>query len=248
MFWLSLSPVEKDHTIAAFTFELGKCYETAIRERMLQVLANVDPDLSAGVAEGLGLPAPKPTEKLADVKPSAALSQIGHSWPVAGRIVGILVGDDPNLKDLHTIRKEIFDAGMVPLIIAPKGGMLTDGREAPLPVQRTFLTARSVEFDALLVAGGPVAPGHDAQASLDAKADGTNGAVDPRVLLMLAEAFRHAKAIGGWGGAADILADAGCPAEAPGVVLADAPTDVLRQLTSLLGTHRVWERFPTRAG
>ncbi len=146
---------------------------TAIRERMLQVLANVDPDLCAGVAEGLGLPAPEPTEKLADVKLSAALSQIGQSWPVTGRIVGIIVGDDPDLKDLRTVRSEIFAAGMVPLIIAPKAGMRGSGRGAPL---------------------------------------------------------------------ADILTAAGCPTDAPGIVLAGTPTDVLGQLTDLLGTHRVWER------
>ncbi len=229
MFWLSLSPVEKDHTIQAYTFELGKCYETAIRERTLQVLANIDPDLCAGVASGLGLPAPEPTEKLADVEPSVALSQVGQSWPVTGRIVGIVVGDDPDLKGLRTIRKEIFAAEMVPLIIAPKAGILDGGRGAPLPVQRTFLTARSVEFDALLIAGGPVP-------------------LDPRVLLMLAEAFRHAKAIGGWGDAADLLGAAGCPTDAPGVVLAETPTDALSQLTDLLGTHRVWERVATRTG
>jgi catalase len=224
MFWLSLSPVEKDHTIQAYTFELGKCYETAIRERTLQVLANIDPDLCAGVAEGLGLPAPKPTEQLADVTPSAALSQVGQSWPVTGRIVGIIVGDDPDLKGVRAVRKEIFAAGMVPLIIAPKAGMLDGGRGAPVPVQRTFLTARSVEFDALLIAGGPIP-------------------TDPRVPLMLAEAFRHAKAIGGWGDATGALSAAGCPTDALGVVLADSPTDALSQLTDLLGTHRVWERF-----
>jgi catalase len=224
MFWLSLSPVEKDHTIQAYTFELGKCYETAIRERTLQVLANIDPDLCAGVAEGLGLPAPKRTEQLADVTPSAALSQVGQSWPVTGRIVGIVVGDDPDLKGVRAVRKEIFAAGMVPLIIAPKAGMLDGGRGAPVPIQRTFLTARSVEFDALLIAGGPIP-------------------TDPRVPLMLAEAFRHAKAIGGWGDATDALSAAGCPTDAPGVVLADSPIETLSQLTDLLGTHRVWERF-----
>ena len=61
MFYLSLSEVERDHIIDAFTFELGKCYEQAIKERALQVLANVDADLTAKVAEGLGLPAPAAT-------------------------------------------------------------------------------------------------------------------------------------------------------------------------------------------
>nr|BFE72241.1 hypothetical protein GCM10020092_055420 [Actinoplanes digitatis] len=55
MFYVSMSPIEKAHLIEAFTFELGKCYEKQIRERTLGVLANVDADLCAQVAAGLGL-------------------------------------------------------------------------------------------------------------------------------------------------------------------------------------------------
>jgi catalase len=58
MFYRSLTPLEQAHIVEAFTFELGKCYEQAIKERELQVLANVDADLCAQVAAGLGLPAP----------------------------------------------------------------------------------------------------------------------------------------------------------------------------------------------
>ena len=53
---------------------------------------------------------------------------------------------------------------MVPLLIAPHGGTV-DG----MPVQRTFATARSVEFDALLVAGAPI-PAPDALPARDEKA------------------------------------------------------------------------------
>ncbi|MCZ9338060.1 catalase HPII, partial [Streptomyces sp. TRM76130] len=60
-FWLSMSPVEKEHIVGAYTFELGKCYEQAVRERTLQVLANIDPELCERVAAGLGLPTPEPT-------------------------------------------------------------------------------------------------------------------------------------------------------------------------------------------
>ncbi|MFK0045955.1 hypothetical protein ACIQU4_17885 [Streptomyces sp. NPDC090741] len=63
---------------------------------------------------------------------------------------------------------------------------------------RTFATARSVEFDALFLAGVPH-PGTDAHGVGDA----TTGAPvlegpDPRILLMVTEAYRHAKAVGGW--------------------------------------------------
>src|SRR6478735_6867552 len=59
MFYRSLTEVEQAHIVEAFTFELGKCYEQAIKQRQLEVLANVDADLCKQVAVGLGMPAPK---------------------------------------------------------------------------------------------------------------------------------------------------------------------------------------------
>jgi catalase len=59
MFYRSLTPLEQAHIVEAFTFELGKCHEQAVKERQLQVLANVDESRCAQVAAGLGLPAPQ---------------------------------------------------------------------------------------------------------------------------------------------------------------------------------------------
>lgn len=240
-----MTPVEREHIIAAYTFELGKCYEQAVKERTLQVLANIDPVLCSEVAAGLGLPAPEPTVPLVDVEPSPALSQVGQTWPVDGRIVGIVAGPDGDLEGVRAVREAVLAADMVPLVIAPAGGKLGSGEEA-LTVQRTYATARSVEFDALLVAGVPGA-GADAYGARDAKAGlgvGAPGVTDPRVGLLLSEAFRHGKAIGAWQGAEAVLEAAGVPADAPGVVLAGSGTDTLRQVVGLLGAHRVWERFP----
>ncbi|MFF3214486.1 catalase-related domain-containing protein [Streptomyces sp. NPDC002886] len=58
LFWLSMTPTEREHIVAAYTFELSKCYEQAIRERTLKVLANIDPQSCEEVATGLGLRAP----------------------------------------------------------------------------------------------------------------------------------------------------------------------------------------------
>ncbi len=93
LFWLSLTPVEKEHVIAAYTFELSKVYEQAIRERQLRVLAKIDPVLCREVAAGLGLPAPDETPSVTPA-PSPALSQVGQTWPVKGRIIGIVAGPD----------------------------------------------------------------------------------------------------------------------------------------------------------
>ncbi|AGZ42949.1 catalase [Actinoplanes friuliensis] len=237
LFWQSMTPVEKDHIIRAYTFELGKVYEQAIKERQLQCLANVDPILCAQVATGLGLPVPEPTQPLAEVAASPALSQVGHVWPPDGRMIGIVVGDD-DADGVTALREAVFAAGMVPLIIAPHGGTI-----GTVTVQRTFATARSVEFDALLVAAAPP-PAPDALPSRDDKAGaGTDRSVDPRVLMMIDEAWRHAKAIGAWGDGAAVLQRAGV-AGTPGVVAGESGADTFAAVQELLGSHRVWQRFP----
>ena len=244
MFFRSLTPPEQDHVIQAYTFELGKCYEENIRLRQLQSLANIDERLAAEVAAGLGLEAPAPDVAVADTNPSPAVSQLGGSWPVAGRVVGVVVDDSTDPGTLAEVLAAVDGAGMVPLVIAPHGGKLGSG----VVVQRTYLTARSTEFDAVVVAASGT-PAPDAGDSRDAKA-GSSGAhprLDPRVSLLLAEAFRHAKALGAWGNGAAVLQAAGIDTEAPGVVLG-AAADVAAGITALLAGHRVWERFPAAAG
>ncbi|MEU5288364.1 catalase [Streptomyces sp. NPDC020755] len=246
LFWLSMTPVEQEHIIAAYTFELSKCYEQAVKERALKVLANIDPVLCEQVATGLGLPVPRATEPLGSPEPSPALSQVGEVWPTDGRVVGIVTDREGDLAGVRSVRDAVLRAGMVPLVIAPQGGVL-DADGDPVTVQRTFANARSVEFDAVLLAGAP-GRGDDAYGARDAKAAGpeaANGvATDPRVLLLLSEAFRHGKAVGGWGEVAGVLEAAGAPATRPGVVTGDSPGTVMDRVAELLGAHRVWERFP----
>ncbi|BBH68959.1 catalase [Actinoplanes sp. OR16] len=223
LFYHSLTPLEQEHMVEAFTFELGKCYETPIRERMLTVLAKVDAGLTAKVAAGLGLPAPQ-GEPPAEVTPSPALAQITDKlWPIAGRIVGVIAGPGADLSGIDALRKALKPQGVVVRVIAPIGGVL-DGKEI---VERTFQTARSVEFDAVVVA------------------DGAGKLVDLQVTVLLQEAFRHAKAIGSWGDGEQLLLTAGIDPAAPGVLRsADAGKAYAEQLAAALAKHRAWERVP----
>jgi catalase len=261
LFWRSMSPVEQDHIVRAYTFELGKCYETAIRERQLQALANVDSVLCAAVAAGLGMPAPSPTvpdeaaagtpartveDGSAGVAASPALSQVGRTWPVEGRMVGVVVAPTSDLKDVQALTDAVRAGGALPLLVAPVGGPIGPGGTGP-EAQRTFLTARSVEFDAVVLAAAPP-PGPDATPHADAKADPglAAGGIDPRVALMVTEAFRHAKAIGAVGDGVAALEAIGIPADAPGVSTGSAAT-VAAGLLAGLAQHRAWDRFPVAA-
>ncbi|MGW6853195.1 catalase [Streptomyces virginiae] len=246
LFWLSMTPPEREHIIAAYTFELSKCYEQAVKERTLKVLANIDPQLCEQVAAGLGLPVPAATVPLVAADPSPALSQMGGTWPTEGRVIGIVADATADLDGVRAARQAVLDADMVPLVVAPTGGTLEgDGDGDPVTVQRTFATARSVEFDAVLLAGVPEA-GADAYGARDAKAGTAQppDAPDPRVLLLLTEAYRHGKAIGGWNGAEHLLETCGITADEPGIAVADSGGAAVDALATALGGHRAWDRFP----
>ncbi|QIX27109.1 catalase [Nocardioides sp. JQ2195] len=239
LFWSSMSAPEKEHIIGAYSFELGKCHDPAVRERQVQCLAQIDPVLCREVATALGLPVPEPEEALAEVTASSALTQVGETWPVDGRKVGI-VADVDHPEDLTGLVESITEAGMVPLVIAARGGEV-----GGVVVDRTFATGRSLEFDALLLAGNPAAapdaiPARDAKAGADA-----DQRPDPRVTLLVEECWRQAKAIGAWGAGEDVLVACGVDGS-PGVLSGDDAPSLLPQVQELLGSHRVWERFPSR--
>ena len=224
MFYRSLTPLEQDHIVEAFTFELGKCYEQEIKERELRVLANVDAQLCEQVAAGLGLPAPSGTPAR-DVVLSPALSQIvTEPGPIAGRKVGVIADAGADLPGIGKLRRALAKLGATVQVVAPAGGVLKRGSSKQI-VERTLLTARSVEFDALVVAGATAPTG------------------DLKLVLLVQEAYRHCKALAAWGDADAILRDTGVDLSGPGVVLSAAvDKSFIDELVRALGLHRAWDR------
>ena len=224
MFYRSLTLLEQAHIVEAFTFELGKVYEQSIRERQLQVLANVDADLCAQVAAGLGLPAPQGTPA-EDVVLSPALSQYTTvPGPIAGRKIGVIADAGSDLGSITKLRRAVARLGATAHVIAPVGGVLKKGRSTQI-VERTYVTVRSIEFDAFVVA------------------DGTTVTNDIKLVLLLQEAYRHCKAVAAWGSGTAVLVAAGIPADGPGVCTGPAvDKEFTAELVTALGLHRAWER------
>jgi catalase len=224
LFYRSMSEIEQTHIVEAYSFELSKVYETEIRERQLQILADIDTDLCEQVAVRVGLPAPDgaPPE---DVTPSPALSQvIDKPGPVAGRKLGVIADAGSDLAAISELTKAMEKLDVTVLVIAPAGGVLKRGR-GKVTVHRTGLTARSIEFDAIVVA------------------DGTSADPDLKRALLLQEAYHHCKPIAAWGDAETILTDAGIPLDAPGVAVAKTVAKTFTDhLSDQLGLHRAWER------
>ena len=224
LFYRSLTPIEQMHVVEAYTFELGKCFETPIRERVLTVLANVDADLCAQVAAGIGLPAPD-GKAAEDVIQSPALSQIvSDPGPIAGRKIAVIADAGSDLAGIAKLRRAAERHGATLLVLSATGGVLQKGKTA-LTVDRTYLTARSIEFDAIVVAGGTTPTG------------------DIKQVILLQEAYRHCKAFAAWDDGAAILTDAGIDVDGPGVSIgASMDKTFTDELVAAIGLHRAWER------
>jgi catalase len=156
-FYLSQTEVERRHVRDAFVFELSKCERTAIRERMVAGLRNVDGELAQAVADGLGLrglpdrlePAREP---VTDLEPSPALSIVKNGpGSFAGRKIGILVTDGADASVLASIRAAAEQADVTVELIAPAvGGVdVSDGEH--LPADQKIDGGPSVLYDAVIV-------------------------------------------------------------------------------------------------
>ncbi len=145
LFWNSMSPAEKEHIVEAFRFELGKVTLQRIQERMLDLIANVDEELAALVAQGLGLPAPKPGKVNQEIGRTSGLSQMeGLPAPVKSRMVAVLAADGVNVAEMMQMCRALDKASVKYEVIAPHGGFLqgNNGSE-PVQVDKTSLTALS---------------------------------------------------------------------------------------------------------
>ncbi|HSL30423.1 MAG TPA: catalase-related domain-containing protein, partial [Anaerolineales bacterium] len=172
LFWKSLSEVEKTHLVEAIHFELGKVKHMHIRERMVQLFANVDTELAERAARGIGVmditgdlgylaesPAPKPNERRGAARPgvSTALSMENPDNPKSAktRKVAILIADGFDHNAVMQMKAALKEAGATAKIVSQNGGMVTGADGQALEVDELFVTTASVVFDAVFVPGGP---------------------------------------------------------------------------------------------
>ena len=243
MFWKSMSPIEAEHIVAAFAFELGKVEVRDIRAAVVAQLARVDHDLAGQVAADLGLPSPA-REKVDDVPASPALSQITDAGDtIVSRKVAVLAADGVDVVGTQRFIELMGKRGAVVEVLAPvAGGSLEGGSGGELPVDRAFTTMASVLYDAVVVACGP-----RSVATLSG---------DGYAMHFLIEAYKHLKPIGGYGAGVDLLREAGINnrmAENTDVVsdqsvitttaaADELPDRFVDEFAAALAQHRCWQR------
>ena len=256
LFFISLADWEQQHLVKALQFELGKLEASAVRERMVGMLAQVDKSLASRVAEGLGIdvparvglplnrsvPAdanprdyqPKPARK--PVRPSPALSMANQRViGIKTRKIAILAADGVDEPSLAAMQKALKDAGAQSKIVAPRGGVLSGARGGKIKIDHSLLTTASVLFDAIYIPGGA-----DSIEILKR---------EPAALHFIHEAYQHCKTLAATGEGCELVAVscAGVDEAAEpdsGIVLdrEASAADISEDFINAVAQHRHWNR------
>jgi catalase len=192
LFWNSMSEPEKRHIIKAFQFEVGKVKDAEIRQKVVDMFANVDLDLASQIAEGVGATMPLKGADASTAGQSPAVSMENTAKDsIMSRRIAVLAAEGANDKELMRVKKTLEDAGGHVKIISKSLSPLKSESGKDIPVDMTFLTAASVMFDAVIAFGGSEDQGNKCHR---------------RCVHFINEAFKHCKAIGALGEGVDLLA------------------------------------------
>ncbi|ENH9677558.1 TPA: catalase HPII [Enterobacter asburiae] len=235
LFWNSQTPIEQQHIIGGFSFELSKVVLTYIRERVVDQLARIDIQLAQSVADNLGITLTDEQRNIAPPKevngvkkdPSLSLYAV-PGGSIKGRVVAILLNDKTRASDVLGIMQALKTQGVHAKLLYSRMGEVTADDGSVLPVAATFAGAPSLTVDAVIVPGG------DIDSLL------TNG----DAVYYLLEAYKHLKPIALSGDARRFKAQLKVADQGEdGIVEGDNVDDAfMTKLFDLLAAHRVWSR------
>ncbi|MFJ2286733.1 catalase HPII [Pseudomonas iridis] len=234
LFFNSMSEHEKEHIIAAYSFELGKVEREFIRAREVnEILANIDLELAKRVAENLGLPAS--TKGTVEARKtsfdhSPALSQ-ANLLPenIKTRKVAILAANGVDGAAIDAMKKALAAEGAHAKLLGPTSAPVKTADGKSLPVDASMEGMPSVIFDAVFVPGGA--------ASIKALSG------DGVALHYVLEAYKHLKAIALHGEAKQLLDALKLEADA-GLLEGKDVGALTKPFFAAIGQHRVWAREP----
>jgi catalase len=154
-FFISQQPIEQKHIGDALVFELSKVERVDIRARAVSHLRNIDEELAATVADGLGLALPDPAKvakPTLDLPPSAKLSIVANGPDsFKGRKVGIVLTDGSEAALFTALTGAIEAEGAVWEVIAPKIGGVTLDDGTAVAAKHKIDGGPSVLFDSVAV-------------------------------------------------------------------------------------------------
>src|SRR5690625_649833 len=153
IFWNSMTPVEKQHLIEALSYQIGSCENESVRQQAVDLLVNVDQEMSYVVADNVGVKRPSGTNvPVSTSYPS--LSMMNTPYYAYTQKVGVLIGNRFNCKEVTSVLNLLEQHGVFVVIISESLGTVTGSDGTKLKVDKTFLTSSPYLLDSLYIVGG----------------------------------------------------------------------------------------------
>ncbi|WP_042149002.1 catalase [Paucisalibacillus sp. EB02] len=153
IFWNSITPIEKQHTIEAFIYQLGKVKSESVRQQNVDLLANVDKELATIVADNIGVNPPSGSHVPVSIS-YPSLSQFNTPRYAVTQKVGVLVGNGFNGREVTSVLTALQQQGIFVVVISEKLGTVTGSDGTKLKVNDIFLTLSPYLVDSLYIVGG----------------------------------------------------------------------------------------------
>src|SRR5690606_5334233 len=97
-----MTPVERQHTIEAFMYQLGRVKSKSVRKQNVNLLVNVDKEMACIIADNIGVDRPSGSHvPLSTSYPS--LSQANTPRNAKTQKVGVLIGNGFNGKEVTNV-------------------------------------------------------------------------------------------------------------------------------------------------
>ncbi|WP_077326393.1 catalase [Virgibacillus siamensis] len=153
IFWNSITPIEKQHTIQALSYQLGRVKSESVRQQNVNTLVNVDKEMAGIVAENIGVDRPSGTHVQVETS-YPSLSMANSPFSASTQKVGVLINDDFDNEEVANVLNILNQSGVFVDIISEKLGTVTGRDGTKLKVDYTFITTSPYLLDSVYVVGG----------------------------------------------------------------------------------------------
>ncbi len=153
MFWNSMSTIEKQHIIEAFSFELAKVKRESVRQQVVDMFVNVDKEMATTIADNVGVNPPE-GDHVPVTATSPAVSQANTPHYPNTLKVGVLIGNGFDGSEVRSAIETLKQNGVFIEFISEKLGYVTGTDGTRMKVDEIFVSTHHVLYDALYVVGG----------------------------------------------------------------------------------------------
>ncbi|TIA78174.1 hypothetical protein E3P98_03947 [Wallemia ichthyophaga] len=154
----SLSDVEKNNYVNTAAFEIGRCDDRGVQERMMERFKHIDYDLAKSIASNFGIDVGQPVKKNHGRKtdgsnPISMLSK-NNTFKAEGRLIAMIAPDGFDYQQAVAVQKAFSSLGNIVAVIGTRKGPTYGKNGEQLDTQFTFELARSTYFDSLIFLDG----------------------------------------------------------------------------------------------